>query len=745
MLPRILLGAFLLLAIIGGFFLLRSSSNLGEIEKRPRVYQPRLPGDTNGNMAISARMKAWPPTSSLQDVADTCKDLDQQTLLEVDSQLSNTSIDPNERIVLLLTRASMMNYRGESAKGYPSLLEARALADGDDALAEKWMYTIIYFQGISSLRRGEDENCIVCRGESSCIIPVQTAAVHTNPQGSNLAIQHFMEYLELFPDDTEIRWLLNIAHMTLGQHPDRADPRFVQNLDVFRKSEFDIGRFRDVGHLVGVNRYNRQGGGILDDFDNDGLLDIVTTVNAPSEPMSFFRNKGDGTFDDRTKEAGLSGQLAGLYCVQADFNNDGFLDVFIPRGAWLPHPVRPSLMRNNGNGTFTDVTKEAGLLEATNSLTACWADFDNDGHIDLFLPGQQQRNRLYRNLGNGQFEEVAEKAGVASKEFSPTMWRSATWIDFDNDLYPDLFVNNLGGTATLYKNRRNGTFQDVTKEMGIDGPRTGFACWAWDYDNDGWLDIFATSYDRTVGDIVNGMVGKPHKCHSNKLYRNLAGKGFKDVTEEAGLDLVFGTMGCNFGDFDNDGFLDFYLGTGDPQLSMLVPNRMFKSVDGKRFAEITGTSGTGHLQKGHSVACGDWDRNGSLDIFIQMGGVIPGDQYHNILFQNPGTPNNWLNVKLVGKQTNRAAIGARIKLTTAGINPQTIYRYVTPGSSFGANPLEQLIGIGMADGISALEIDWPSGAKQQFEKLSAGRAIEIREDENEFRTRTYKPIPLPKP
>ena len=127
-----------------------------------------------------------------------------------------------------------------------------------------------------------------------------------------------------------------------------------------------------------------------------------------------------------------------------------------------------------------------------------------------------------------------------------------------------------------------------------------------DYDNDGWPDIFATSYDRTVEDVVKGLLGKPHGRCSNKLYRNMEGKGFQDVTKEVGLDMVFAAMGCNFGDFDNDGFLDFYLGTGDPQLSTLVPNRMFRNLGGKRFVEITGSSGTGHLQKGHGVACGDW-------------------------------------------------------------------------------------------------------------------------------------------
>ena len=156
--------------------------------------------------------------------------------------------------------------------------------------------------------------------------------------------------------------------------------------------------------------------------------------------------------------------------------------------------------------------------------------------------------------------------------------------------------------------------------MGIDGPRSGFSCWAWDYDNDGWLDIFATCYDFTLADVVKGLLGQPHSRLSNRLFHNVNGNRFENKTKEAGLDMVFATMGSNFGDFDNDGFLDFYLGTGGPDLSTLVPNRMFKNVAGQRFADITASSRTGNLQKGHSVSCGDWDRDGDVDVFIQMGG-----------------------------------------------------------------------------------------------------------------------------
>src|SRR5260370_27666939 len=200
-------------------------------------------------------------------------------------------------------------------------------------------------------------------------------------------------------------------------------------------------------------------------------------------------------------------------------------------------------------------------------------------------------------------------------------------------------------------------------------------------------------------------------------------------------------MGSNFVDVDNDGCLDFYLGTGDPNYSMLVPNRLFKNVQGKRFADITTSSGTGHLQKGHAVACGDWDRDGNVDVFEQIGGATPGDSFRNVLFQNPGHDNHWITVKLIGKKTNRAAIGARIKLNVPGDGPNTIYRHVTSGSSFGANALEQTIGIGKATRIISLEVYWPtSGTTQVFHDLPIDQAIEITEFAGDYRRLNWSKI-----
>ena len=218
------------------------------------------------------------------------------------------------------------------------------------------------------------------------------------------------------------------------------------------------------------------------------------------------------------------------------------------------------------------------------------------------------------------------------------------------------------------------------------------------------------------------------------------------MTTEAGLDRVLVCMGSNFGDLDNDGFLDMYLGTGRPEYRYVVPNVLFKNVDGRRFEDVTTSSGTGHLQKGHGIAFADWDRDGDQDIFLQSGGASPGDRAHNSLFQNPGHGNHWLTVRLIGKKTNRAAIGARVRvnLSRPGGGVDSRHREITSGSSYGGNPFALTIGLGAARSVIALEIQWPTThTRQIFRDVPIDRAIEITEGRDAFRLLDTRTIPLP--
>lgn len=712
----------------------------------PRVgYKPRKKLDSSGFLANQAALKPWTPTASLSEIRNAWHDSASRGITAIDRQLRLPQSNAEMKVALILTKATLYSYEGNSRRAYDVLSEGRDFADKHQEAAKEWLYTAIFMQGVAGLRIGEDENCIMCRGESSCILPINTAARHAKPRGSRLAIDRFTEYLAQFPDDLDARWLLNLAHMTLGEYPENVDPRYLVRLEKFWNSEFDIGTFRDIGHVVGVNRFNQSGGAVMDDFDGDGLLDIVTTSWDPEAPVAFFRNTGDGKFEDRAAAAGLSDQLGGLNLIHGDYDNDGDLDLYVIRGAWLPpeRRVRPSLLRNDGTGRFSDVTESAGMLRGLCSNAAQWADYDNDGWLDLFVCAENGPNLLYHNQRNGSFTEVADKAGVAGN--GQTFCKGVAWIDFDNDDDQDLFLNNLTGFGQLFANNGDGTFTNVSISQGVDGPEKGFSCWAWDYDNDGWLDIFATSYDRSISAVIKGLMGEPHDRKRGALYHNLGGGGFEDLVKEAGLDKVFATMGSNFADFDNDGFLDIYLGTGEPDIDLLVPNRMFKNVGGRRFADITTSSGTGHLQKGHGVACGDWDRDGNVDLFVETGGATPGDRYHNVLFQNPGQVNRSITVKLIGKQSNRFGVGARIKVVTAGDSPQTVHRHVSSGSSFGANPLEQTIGIGRADRVATLVVHWPtSGTTQVFRDLAAGQIVTVTEFSDQPALSRAKPIRAPR-
>ncbi len=466
----------------------------------------------------------------------------------------------------------------------------------------------------------------------------------------------------------------------------------------------------------------------MEDFDGDGLLDVVVSSQNSCVPLRYLHNNGDNTFTDRTKAARLSDQLGGLNLVSTDYNNDGRPDIFVLRGGW-EFKMRKSLLRNNGDGTFTDVTREAGLASpATASQTAAWADFDQDGYLDLFVGNEFSPSQLFRNKGDGTFEDVGQKAGVARTAFT----KGVAWGDYDNDGFPDLYVSNFGERNFLYHNNRDGTFTEVAVKLGVDKPIYSFPVWFMDYDNDGWEDLFVSGYVQSLSDVARGYLGQDLKGETFKVYKNNKGT-FTDVTREVGLSRNALTMGCNFGDLDNDGYLDFYLGTGAPSYGALVPNLLFWNDRGRSFVDVTYSAGVGHLQKGHGIAFADLDNDGDQDIFLHSGGAVPGDFYANSLFVNPGNSNCWIDIKLIGEKTNRAAIGARLKVVLP--DGRQIHRVVNTGTSFGGSTLQQHIGLGHADRIKTLEIYWPtSQSTQTFRDVKPNQAISIKEFASAYRT-----------
>jgi len=610
----------------------------------------------------------------------------------------------------------------------------RAVAE-NRALPRELRANIRALRGVAALRRGEIENCVACLGPSSCIFPISHEAVHQRPEGSREAIHWFTEYLNERPGDLGVRWLLNIAYMTLAEYPEKVPAAFLIPPAAYR-SRLDIGRFQNVAPLVGLDSRgpNMLGGSVFDDFTGDGRPDILVLSGDWDKGGSLFVNLGDGTFEDRGRSAGLADQMLSVNLAAADFDNDGDLDVLALRGGWET-PYRLSLLRNKGDGVFDDVTVSAGLGEPIASQSAAWGDYDNDGLLDLYVAGEydprqaatpQNLCRLYRNRGDGTFENVAEKAGVQNAGFA----KGVAWGDYDDDGDLDLYVSNMMGPNRLYRNNGDGTFTDLAPELGVTEPFDSFSCWFWDYDNDGRLDIFVTGFRASLQDIVADMLGQPAKGERPRLYRNLGPEGFKDVAALVGLNRVTLPMGSNFADIDNDGFLDVFLATGRPPYSMLIPDLMFKNVDGRRFEDVTTSSGTGHLQKGHGVSFADWDDDGDLDLFVEVGGQTPGDKARNVLFQNPGNDHHWIKLKLVGTQTNRAALGAKIRVSLKSKDGRTrsIYRTVGNNSSFGGNSLVQSIGLLDATQVDELTVTWPtSRTTQSFRDIAAHQTIEITE------------------
>jgi hypothetical protein len=264
----------------------------------------------------------------------------------------------------------------------------------------------------------------------------------------------------------------------------------------------------------------------------------------------------------------------------------------------------------------------------------------------------------------------------------------------------------------------------------VKGGTRGFATWFFDYDNDGWPDLFVTSNPASVEETARTYLGLPHNATTLKLYKNMKDGTFKDVTAEVGLDKVFMPMGANFGDIDNDGFLDIYLGTGNPSYGSLVPNVLLRNHDGKYFVDVTASSGTGELHKGHAIAFADLENNGNEDIIAEVGGATPGDSHAMRVFENPEHGNDWINLKLVGVKSNRSAVGTRIKVTVEnkGQGTRSIYRTVSSGGSFGASPLQQHIGLGKDARIVDLELWWPaSNTRQHFANVDKDQFLEIKE------------------
>jgi hypothetical protein len=604
---------------------------------------------------------------------------------------------------------------------------------------------------------------------------------------------------------------LRIAEASLKE-AERIISDRAQFRDVARQAGVDFlnryyPAFLNTPLRFGMIRYGPAGITAVD-YDNDGLYDLFIPDGVESK---LFRNRGDGTFEDVTARAGLGGLDGVSVAVFADYDNDGHKDLFVSRT--FRHN---QLFHNNGDGTFSDVTEQAGIGDDCCTTVASWADYDNDGYLDLyvgryldprkdipttFYARNGEPNQLYHNNGNGTFTNVTAKAGVGERG----LCLGTVFGDYDDDGYPDLYVVNDFGRKTLYHNNRDGTFSDVTVKSGTLAYGAGMSASFADYDNDGKLDIYCTNirsehawyaesptvaryminswrqgvwktdmplYWQVFRQSGFGFVGVFQQMASgNTLLRNKGDGTFEDVTWKTNANPVGWFWGASFGDFDNDGWQDIYAADGwvfnepDSEIELEFLNNVVSRQDeyktgrffspdyfGRRswhgwernrhlrnngdgtFSEIARAEGTDLMINSRGVAVADFWNRGVLDIAVSA-----STHKHALLRNETGTGHNWLQVELVGVKSNRDAVGARVIVRNSGKQQM---REVVLGDGYGSqNTLRQHFGLGGATVVDELTVRWPrSGIVQRFRNVAANRIVEITEGSEALAEKHYRSV-----
>lgn len=441
------------------------------------------------------------------------------------------------------------------------------------------------------------------------------------------------------------------------------------------------------------------------DYDNDGYIDLYVTNNAnnmndPNQKSFLFKNNGDGTFEkiEDGPTVSFSGYSSGA--VWGDYDNDGFLDLFVTRQI-NQHNL---LFHNNGNGTFTQIKEGDIVNDYGDSYSAIWVDTDNDGWLDLFVANSgNQPNFYYRNLGNGNFEPVRDD--VISSERGTSY--SAVFGDYDNDGDQDLFVPTRGKAVNaLYMNNGDGSFTKVTDSPVVTDQLNSSSGSFVDYDNDGDLDLF----------VANG--GFFYAGENNSLYENNGEGEFKKITDQPFVNDSSQSQSGVWADFDNDADLDLYVTT------YLSPDKMYLNNGDKTFTEVTQGFIVYPPSFSTGTGAGDIDNDGDLELY-----VANWDNQNNFYFINNSSGNNWFKIICEGNESNRNGIGARVVLT-ALVQGKEIHQVREINTCIGFRSQSDLtahFGLGDAAVIKSIRINWPSGRIDELTELEPNQYVRIKE------------------
>jgi hypothetical protein len=598
---------------------------------------------------------------------------------------------------------------------------------------------------IANMRLGEQENCIQKHNHESCIVPIQSDGFHELEQGSRKAIEYLMDILKENPRNPEAIWILNLAYMTLGEYPEKVPATYLLPPSYFNKNTDKIERFDNLASKMGIGHELLSGSVIIEDFDADGDLDIFSTSWGFEDNVIYYENDGQGGFSDKTSRKNLDGHTGGLCIKPTDFNNDGLVDIYIMRGAWMmaKGAIPNTLLENTGNG-FKDVTLELGLNKHSPTQACDWIDINKDGWLDLLVfnesfPETAYPTQLWMNNQGKSFTDVAPQTGLTDVGF----YKAISVGDVNNDGWDDIYVSQLGGENLLYMNKgvgENGlvSFINIAKRANVTQPIISFPTMMFDFNNDGLLDIVASSFeskvDNPAADFALNILGQ-NTGGQTLVYINKGDGTFNEIHEKLGMNEAIYAMGCNHGDLNNDGWTDLYFGTGDPSFFSIIPNKVYLNDESNKVHDVTYASGMGHIQKGHGVSFTDLDRDGFVDVYAVMGGAYEGDVFQNAFFHNPQNNNNSITLKLIGERSNKLAIGAKvIVLIEENGKERAIHRRISSGASFGSNCLETVIGVGQANAIKSISIKWPNVDKtvQTISNLPVNKFIKITEGNSEI-------------